>query len=174
MNDRASSDHVSLGSYAVRRDTGLLGAVGLGSCVAVILYDPVSRVGGLAHVMLPTLSLSRVRDQPTRAADSGVPWLIKEMCGKGAVSDRLVATLVGGATMFADLQPGGSMHIGERNVHQCRLALRQAGVPIVATLVGGRLGRTVWFDVATGVATVRATGHEAVEVAVGAHVRPRA
>jgi chemotaxis protein CheD len=133
------------------------------------MYDAVTRVGGLAHVMLPSLSLSRLRDEPARAADTGVPWLIERMRGQGAAADRLVAALVGGATMFADLQPGGSMHIGERNVHQCRHALRQAGVPVIAALVGGRFGRTVWLDVATGVAAVRPTGQDAVEVVLGTH-----
>jgi len=135
---------VGLGHYAVVRDTGWIGATGLGSCVAVILYDPIARVGGLAHVMLPTLSLSRLRDQPGRAADTAVPWLIQQMRAEGAVPDRLVGVLVGGATMFADLQPGGSVHIGERNVQHCRLALREAGVPVAAALVGAYFASSVW------------------------------
>jgi chemotaxis protein CheD len=147
-----------MGDYAVVADRGALSALALGSCVAVLLYDRQGRVGGLAHVMLPSLALSRVRDRPARSAETAVPWLLDCVRDAGALPAHVRAWLVGGATMFADLLPSGAMHIGERNVQACRFALRQAGVPVVGSAVGGVRGRTVWLDVGEGTVTVRETG----------------
>ncbi len=155
---------VGMGEFAVVEGSGTLTALGLGSCVAVILHDREGRVGALAHVLLPAQSLARRRNAPARAADTAVPLLVKQMKKRGAVLERTHARLVGGSTMFGDLLPTGSVHIGERNVLACRTALRQAGVPIVAEAVGGRAGRSVWLDVATGTVTVRVVGREAIEL----------
>lgn len=151
---------VPLGEFAIAAERGVLAALGLGSCVAVLLYDPSARAGGLAHVMLPSLALSRVRDRPARTAETAVPWLLHRVQDVGALVPRLRAWLVGGATMFADLLPSGAVHIGERNVLACRNALRQLGIPIAGEAVGGARGRSVWLDVAAGTVTVRETGGE--------------
>lgn len=146
---------VRLGLTAVTNTGETLAALGLGSCVAVLLHDPVARVGGLAHVLLPSRSLSRDRGNPGRAADTAIPALTQQMCECGASPQRIVARLVGGASMFADLLAAGTVHIGERNVVACRLALRKEGIPIVAEAVGGQGSRSVWFDVDHGTVTVR-------------------
>lgn len=151
---------VTMGDFAVVSTSGVMSALGLGSCVAVVLYDRQQRIGGVAHVMLPSFSLSRVRDRPARSADTAVPWLIDRVCDRGANAGRIEARLVGGATMFTDLLPSGTIHIGERNVQACQFALRQAGIPVTGEAVGGTRGRSMWFDVATGVLTVRETGGE--------------
>jgi chemotaxis protein CheD len=155
---------VAMGDYAVAGGSGTLAALGLGSCVAVILYDGEGRVGALAHVLLPAQSLARRSSSPARAADTAVPLLLAQMRDRGAVLERTHARLVGGSTMFGDLLPTGSVHIGERNVLACRTALRQVGVPIVAEAVGGRAGRSVWFDVGAGKVTVRVVGKEEMEL----------
>lgn len=160
MTDEPQAIAVPLGDFAVAAERGVLAALGLGSCVAILLHDPATRVGGLAHVMLPSLALSRVRDQPARTAETAVPWLVDRVQEAGARTPRLRAWLIGGATMFADLLPPGAVHIGERNVQASRLALRQSGVPILGQAVGGPRGRSVWLDVAAGTVTVRETGGE--------------
>jgi chemotaxis protein CheD len=155
---------VALGEYAVVGGSGTLTVLGLGSCVAVILHDVEGRVGAMAHVLLPAQSLARRSSSPARAADTAVPLLVEQMRRRGAVLERTHARLVGGSTMFGDLLPTGSVHIGERNVLACRTALRQVGVPIVAEAVGGRAGRSVWFDVGAGKVTVRVVGKEEMEL----------
>ena len=155
MNDSRSEILVRLGVIAVTNTGETLVALGLGSCVGVLLHDPVGRVGGLAHVLLPSRSLSRDRANPARAADTAVPALAQQMIEYGAVPQRVVARLVGGASMFADLLAAGTVHIGERNVVACRLALRKEGIPVVAEAVGGQGSRSVWFDVGHGTVTVR-------------------
>jgi chemotaxis protein CheD len=149
-----------MGDYAVARGGAVLAALGLGSCVAVILHDPGAGVGGLAHVVLPSASLTRLRDKPARAAETAVPLLMAEMQIRGAEAARVTARLVGGASMFATLVSAGTVSMGERNVLAARAALRSAGIPVVGEAVGDRLGRSVWFDVRRGTVLVRAVGQE--------------
>jgi chemotaxis protein CheD len=151
---------VGMGEYAVARDDGVLVAFGLGSCVAVILLDRHARVGGMAHVVLPAASLTRGHEKPARSAETAVPLLVGAMKVAGADIARIVARLVGGASMFASLLPAGSVAMGERNVLAVRAALRAAGIPVVGESVGDTIGRSAWFDVARGSILVRSVGRE--------------
>lgn len=147
-----------MGEHRVLRGDGVLAAVGLGSCVAIILHDRHARVGGLAHVVLPSASLSREHDRPARFANTAVPLLLGSMKAEGADVARIVSRLVGGASMFTNLLAAGAVGMGERNVLAARTALRGAGVPIVAEEIGGTSGRSVFFDVRRGTAMVRSVG----------------
>jgi len=151
---------VRMGEYAVVRGDGVLVALGLGSCVAVILHDRHARVAGLAHVVLPSASLSRDRDRPARAAETAVPLLVGAMKAQGADVARIAARLVGGASMFANLLAGGTVSMGERNTLAVRAALRATGIPIVGESIGETYGRSVWFDLRRGTAVVRSVGRE--------------
>ncbi len=151
---------LGLGQFGVAVGSGTLAALGLGSCVAVALYDPRARVGGMVHVVLPSISLARDRSNAARFAETAVPLLLDEMTRSGADSGLLAARLVGGASMFATLTPAGTMHMGQRNVVACRSALAAAGIRIKGELVGGEVGRSVWFDVESGTVTVRSVGHD--------------
>ncbi|OGU13476.1 MAG: hypothetical protein A3K13_14175 [Gemmatimonadetes bacterium RIFCSPLOWO2_12_FULL_68_9] len=151
---------VRMGEYAVVRGDGVLVALGLGSCVAVILHDRHARVAGLAHVVLPSASLSRDRDRPARAAETAVPLLVGAMRAEGADVARMAARLVGGASMFANLLAAGTVSMGDRNALAVRAALRAAGIPIVGESVGESFGRSVWFDLLLGTAVIRSVGRE--------------
>ncbi len=158
MTVPAGETVVRMGEYAIARGGAVLAALGLGSCVAVILHDPSAGVGGLAHVVLPSASLSRLHDKPARAAETAVPLLVAEMQIHGAEAARVTARLVGGASMFANLLLAGTVSMGERNLLAARAALRGAGIPVVGEAVGDRFGRSVWFDVRLGTVLVRAVG----------------
>ena len=149
---------VPLGEFAAVAAPGELAAVGLGSCVAVTLWDPEARVGGLAHIILPSAPPGRA-DAPERYALTSVPLLARRVTALGAEPSRLVATLSGGAAMFAALQPPGSIQTGERNVLAAHAALRELGVVVRGEWVGGEFGRSVRFDVGTGVVTVSSVRH---------------
>ena len=136
----------------------VLVTLGLGSCVAILLHDPANGLGGLAHVLLPSRSLSRTGENPGRFPQTAVPALVEEMVGLGAERRRLVARLVGGAAMFAALAPSGSMQMGDRNVIASREVLSGLAIPIVGEMVGGTSGRSVWFHVGDGRVVVRAVG----------------
>lgn len=160
MSEARDEIIVAVGAYAVARAPAVLVALGLGSCVAVILHDPGVQTAALAHVMLPSPSLVRDRGHPSRFAATAVPLLVGVLREHGADGHRLVARLAGGAAMFMGLIPTGTMAIGERNVHALRDALRGAGVPVVGEAVGQDFGRSVWFDVARGTAVIRSVGRD--------------
>ncbi len=124
----------------------------LGSCVGVILHDPVRRISGLAHVMLPRSS--RADPSVGKYADTAVPALLAMLTGNGCRLPSLRAYLIGGARMF----PGdcdGLDSIGDQNVRAARAALQRASVPIVFEETGGTQGRAVVFDNLKGEVSIR-------------------
>jgi chemotaxis protein CheD len=133
--------------------------VGLGSCVAIVLYDAEARVGGLAHVLLPSPGLSRRDGNPAKFPQSAVPRLIELMLADGARRERITARLAGGASMFATLAPPGTIQMGERNLVAARQALNASGLPLLAEAVGGDFGRTVRLQVRDGRVEVRSVAH---------------
>ncbi|GMV08928.1 MAG TPA: hypothetical protein PKC83_07495 [Gemmatimonadaceae bacterium] len=150
--------HVNVGQAAVRRDHGVLSCIGLGSCVALILYDRAARVGAVAHILLPNEALSRARGGPAKYASTAVSYLLDEMRAIAAV-EAPDARLVGGASMFTGILNGAGVNMGERNVQATRRALAAVGVPIIGEEVGGNHGRSVFLDVATGVVRVTSIRH---------------
>jgi chemotaxis protein CheD len=122
---------------------------GLGSCIALALHDPVARLGGLLHFMLPDSSLDpdRGREQPCMFADLAIPALLNTLLRRGAVKSRLVAHAAGGARMI-----GGDplFEIGRRNHDALRRHLSAAGVVLCREVIGGSVSRNLRLDVGTG------------------------
>jgi chemotaxis protein CheD len=137
----------------------VLVTVGLGSCVAILLHDAEARVGGLAHILLPSPALARPDGNPAKFPHSAVPRLLQLMTSQGARSNRITGRLAGGASMFAALAPPGTIQMGERNLVAARRALHECGVPLVGEAVGGDFGRTVRMRVADGRVEVSTVAH---------------
>jgi chemotaxis protein CheD len=137
----------------------VLVTVGLGSCVAILLYDAEARVGGLAHVLLPSPALAARDANPAKFPQYAVPNLLQLMTAQGARKDRVTGRLAGGASMFAALAPPGTVQMGERNLVAARHALSSHGVPLVGEAVGGDYGRTVRFRVRDGRVEVSTVAH---------------
>jgi chemotaxis protein CheD len=132
---------------------------GLGSCVAILLYDAEARIGGLAHILLPSPALSRMDANPAKFPQSAIPHLLELMAADGAQSARISARLAGGASMFAALAPPGTIHMGQRNLVAARQVLQTHGVPLVGEAVGGDFGRTVRLSVNDGSVEVITVAH---------------
>jgi chemotaxis protein CheD len=137
----------------------VLVTVGLGSCVAILLHDGEARVGGLAHILLPSPALARADGNPAKFPQSAVPRLLELMVADGARRERITGRLAGGASMFAALAPPGTVQMGERNLVAARQALNAHGVPLVAESVGGDFGRTVRLRVRDGQVEVTTVYH---------------
>ncbi len=133
--------------------------VGLGSCVAIVLYDAVARIGGMAHVLLPSPGLSRDDSNRAKFPQTAVPRLLELMSQCGASPRRLTGRLVGGASMFSSLAAPGTIQMGDRNVVASRQALNQHGIPLTGESVGGDYGRTVRLTVADGLLEVSSVAH---------------
>jgi chemotaxis protein CheD len=129
-----------------------LTCLGLGSCVAVIIYDPITKIGGIVHVLLP--KAPPINSNEEKYADSGIRKLHSKLTEKGVVRDKLVAKLVGGAQMFSSLNIAIA-NIGKENIREARNTLRALGVKIVAEELEGSRGRSLNFDSSTGKVTVR-------------------
>ena len=155
MSTTAVDVRVKVADYAVRRGEHVLTTIGLGSCVAIALYDSTARVGGLAHTLLPDETMARDRSNPAKFAATAVSLLLAEMTRLGADAKRVSAKLVGGSSMFANLLPAGGINIGDRNVAAARRALEQNGIRIVAEDVGSDHGRSVHFHLDDGRVEVR-------------------
>jgi chemotaxis protein CheD len=145
---------VRVGRHAVGSAGDHLIAVGLGSCIAVILHDADAGVGGMAHILLPEATSSSDSSNPYKYAASAIPNLIRSIQEGGRSARGLEARLVGGASMFTALMARAVISMGERNLRASRDALRLAGIPVRGEDVGGEYGRTVRFDVESGIVTV--------------------
>jgi chemotaxis protein CheD len=139
----------------------VLVTVGLGSCVAIVLHDAEARVGGLAHILLPSPALSRLDGNPAKFPESAVPRLLELMVAEGARPERITGRLAGGASMFAALAPPGTIQMGERNLVAARQALTAYRVPLIGEAVGGEFGRTVRFRVRDGRVEITTVAHGA-------------
>jgi chemotaxis protein CheD len=153
--DPTTEIRVKVAECAVGRDEQILITIGLGSCVAIALYDSTARIGGLAHTLLPDETMARDRTNPAKFAASAVTLLLAEMTRLGADAKRIRAKLVGGSSMFANLLPAGGINIGDRNIAAARRALEQNGIRIVAEDVGSDHGRSVHFHLDDGRVEVR-------------------
>jgi len=146
---------VKIAEWAVALAPATIVTIGLGSCVAIVLHDARSRVGGMAHVLLPSPATAQDTERPGKCPASAVPHLLTEMRALGA-QGAITARLIGGASLFGPLLAGkGVGSMGERNIAASRLALAAAKVRVVGELVGGEVGRSVYFDVGSGRVDVR-------------------
>jgi chemotaxis protein CheD len=148
---------VKVAQHAVGTPGDMLVTLGLGSCVAIMLHDPATRAGGLAHHLLPEPGLARDASNPFKFASTAVPSLVEELRALG-MRGRPEARLAGGAAMFATLMVPGTLNMGERNIRAAREALQKAGIPIRGEDVGGDYGRSVRFRVGEGRVLVSSVG----------------
>jgi len=122
----------------------------LGSCIAVAIYDPVARVGGLLHFMLPEgppADSSLDGKSPYMFADRGIPMLFREAYEKGAQKRRLRVRVAGGASIMDER---GVFNIGQRNCLAMRKIFWKAGVIVQAEETGGKTARTMRLEMESG------------------------
>ena len=129
----------------------------LGSCLGVTIYDPVKKIGGLLHLMLPdsTIDAAKAIGAPFMFVDTGVPRLFHAAYNLGAERRRLVVKVAGGAQL---LDQQGVFNIGSRNFAALEKLLAQNGLNIHATDVGGLSSRTIRLDLANGNFSVKTPG----------------
>jgi chemotaxis protein CheD len=126
----------------------------LGSCIGLTVYDPVAKIGGMIHYMLPLSKISpdKAKSKPAMFADTGVPLLLREVLSKGAEKDRLVVNVAGGSKL---MDQNKIFNIGERNFLVLRKILWKNNILINAEDVGGNLSRTVRFEIGTGKVSIK-------------------
>jgi chemotaxis protein CheD len=155
---------VGMGEIQVSRNhSTVLACLGLGCCIAVCAYDPVSKVGGMAHIVLP-YSDRETKDGSGKYANTAVPLLLQEMAKQGGARSRLIVKLVGGAQL--PLTPGldSAFKTGESNMAETEAALVREKIAIAAADTGGNKGRSVRMFLDTGKVIVKTKGGEGKEL----------
>lgn len=131
----------------------------LGSCLGLMVYDPVAHVGGMLHAMLP---LSKINPQKAEAnpymfVDKGVPILFKKVYGLGGQKERLIVKAAGCGSPIGNNE---MFKIGARNYTVLKKLLWKNGVLLKAEEIGGSISRTVYFDISTGRVTIKSGQQE--------------
>lgn len=134
--------------------------LGLGSCVGIVLYDPIKRIAGMVHIMLPDSTKILNNENKAKFADTGIDLLIRRMVDIGADRRQLIAKIAGGAQMFAFSNNSDMMRIGERNVEATKIKLAELGINIRAEDTGANYGRTIEFYPENGTLLIKSVGKE--------------
>jgi len=143
-----------MGEIKTARGAGVLGCIGLGSCVGTLLYNPATASAALAHVMLPEPNGAELIDMPGKYATTAMPALLEAL--GTSYAGRLKALLIGGAEVFQNRT--NTLRIGARNVEKLHYLLQTYRIPIVFEDTGGHYGRSFEFDLTTGQLTLRMVG----------------
>ena len=146
---------VGMADLKVGKNPDSLISYGLGSCVGIALYDAQTKVGGLAHIMLPDSTQARATDNTAKFADTAIPVLLEQILRLGAQKSRVTAKIAGGSQMFSFAQATDIMRIGDRNAEAVREVLKAHSIRILAEDVGGNYGRTVELLLESGVFVIK-------------------
>ena len=137
-----------------------LTTLGLGSCIGIAIVDPTTKIGGLAHIMLPDSTAIKENSNIAKFADSGIEELVRQMVEMGASKRRMVAKIAGGAQMFAFNNNSDLLCVGERNAEASKKKLEQLGIPLLASDTGENYGRTIIFYPETGELVIKSVGRD--------------
>ncbi len=145
---------VQVGDMAVGVKGDEIITYALGSCLGLMVYDPVACVGGMLHAMLPLSKINpqKAETNPYMFVDKGVPILFKEVYAIGGQKQRLVVKAAGCGSPMGKNE---MFKIGERNYTVLKKLLWKNGVLLKSEEIGGSISRTVYFDVSTGQVTIK-------------------
>lgn len=155
---------VGMGELVVsNQPSTVLTCLGIGSCVAVCAFDPTSKVGGMAHVVLPH-GENASATTPSKYANIAIPTLLGEITKLGGDKSRLVIKVVGGARISTAPGFDGTFKIGDKNVEGVLAALGREKLAPSVMDVGGEKGRTVRMYLDTGKVMVQSVGAKPKEL----------
>jgi len=149
---------VGMADLNICKSPDVITTLGLGSCIGLTLYDPVTKIGGMVHYMLPDSTQVRNNQNIAKFADTGIEELLKKVIAAGASKQRLVAKIAGGAKMFETTGVSNIGNIGARNAEAAKQILKQKGIRLVAEDTGLNYGRTVEMHCETGEFRIKAVG----------------
>ncbi len=150
---------VGLGDLVVTKDSrASLACFGLGSCICVCVFDPVSRVSGMAHIVLPQSKHGLADKTATKYADVAIPVLVEKMEQSGASKMNIKVKIAGGARMIKSFEMNDTFDMGNRNLESVNKVLAERNLKVFARDTGGNQGRSVWMFADTGQVLVRTAG----------------
>ena len=149
---------VGMADLNITKAPGALTTLGLGSCVGIALFEPSTKIAGLAHIMLPDSKAIHNNSNVAKFADTAIVKLIADMERIGAKRRNITAKLAGGAQMFAFNATNDSLRIGDRNVEATKKILQAQRIPILGEETGSNFGRTVELYAEDGRFVIKAIG----------------
>ena len=149
---------VGMADLKIAKAPDSLTTLGLGSCIGLTLFDPVAKIGGLVHYMLPDSTKLKNNTNIAKFGDTGIKELYRQMTLAGANPRRVVAKIAGGAKMFEVSGTSSVGNVGERNAEQAKIVLKELKIPLIAEDTGLNYGRTVVLDCENGDYIIKAVG----------------
>lgn len=140
---------VNMAELLISSDGDIFAIHGLGSCLGVVIHDPMKGIGAMAHIMLPCNLTDKSTNKPGKYVDTAIDEMLAGLKKLGCTQENLVAKLCGGARMFASNKKMGES-IGDKNIKAVKMMLKEKGIPIIAEDLGSTYGRIVEFDVKSG------------------------
>ena len=148
---------VGMADLKVAKAPDILTTLGLGSCIGITLYDQAKKIGGMAHIMLPTYKGFEGQNI-AKFADSAIIELVNQLARIGVQRNAVVAKIAGGAHMFGRTQNNDMLKIGERNAAASLAILKQLAIPVKANDTGGTHGRTIELHIENGALKIKTVG----------------
>ena len=149
---------VGMADLNICKSPDIITTIGLGSCIGLTFYDPITKIGGLVHYMLPDSTQMRNNTNIAKFADTGIDALLRKVLMAGANRNSLVAKIAGGAKMFQVSGGSNVGNVGERNAMAAKMKLRALGIRLAAEDTGLNFGRTVELHCETGEFYIKAIG----------------
>ncbi len=150
---------VGMADMKITKAPNKLTTLGLGSCVGFVFYDKKNKIGGLAHIMLPSSIEIRNNSNKAKFADTAAELMLNEMLSIGALKKNIIAKLAGGAQMFSFSSNNDILKIGERNIKAVKKKLHELNIPVLSQDTGGNFGRTIELNTDNGNLLVKTIGH---------------
>lgn len=122
----------------------------LGSCLGITLYNPLKKLGAMAHPMLPDIEKAKPNTNPSRYVNYAIRKIVEELEKAGSLKSQLVAKLFGGARMFSFITADSILNVGEKNIVMAKEVLNELCIKIAAEEVGGTFGRTIELNLENG------------------------
>ncbi|MDY0235526.1 MAG: chemotaxis protein CheD [Gudongella sp.] len=136
---------VGIAEYRVSQAPEQFITIGLGSCVGIAVYDTISKIGGLSHILLPDSTCFSNVEKPEKFANLAIPLMVEKI-KNGSKYNRLVAKIAGGASMFFQSEDNEFGGIGQKNVEAVLKTLQMLGIPVIGEETGGTVGRTMMVN----------------------------
>lgn len=149
---------VGMADYKIGKDYDSLITLGLGSCVGIVLYDKFKKIGGMAHIMLPSSKDIKNNSNKAKFADTALNEMLNDMIRRGASKNRMIAKIAGGAQMFNISIKSDTLNIGRRNVEAVKTILSEYRITIISEDVLGNHGRTIEFNCTNGELSIKTIG----------------
>lgn len=128
---------------------------GLGSCLGITIYDPIKKIGAMAHTMLPDIDKARIKSNPCRFTNSAIRKMVEDLEKLGSKREHLVAKLFGGAHMFSFIGSDSVLNVGQKNGEVALTTLKELGIKVKAQETGGTFGRTIELNLENGKAWIK-------------------